>query len=539
MGDRTVVEYNNVKFVKVSDRVLAAEELVGATFVTGNNGDEEPVSRGITQGWLYFNFDLFVCVGSPVYPGDGIISVLAAPVPYDDSRTCIFEETGIYFALTQGSDTDGIPSFFTASLSKGEESHVTVKIPGELTGIVGGYGVSGSSSVLLDETISKERFDKNDLDDSWGAEVTIDELKHWDSEYICGTINGTEVSGWNGDLETYIFWRGEEDNPEAEAIGAINLNPIANKWMLILYTEPTADCEVYLTQYTFAKLVTIPVEYIDEDFVSDVYYAIDTANEALSQVNKAPTRANPIFTGSFSQNRKIGSTVGEYSHAEGNRNIASDTASHAEGCDTTASGPYSHAEGCDTIADGFCSHAEGYGATSNKMYSHTEGFKTRSGGSASHAEGNTTTALGDNSHAEGGATEALGNYSHAEGLWTTANGYCQHVQGLCNIAQGTLYSRTIFDYAHIVGNGRSVTDRSNAHTLDWSGNAWFAGDVYVGSTSGKNKDAGSKKLATEEYVDGRIQEDAVIIKSSTPNSTKKFKLTVDDSGTISATEVVE
>ena len=41
----------------------------------------------------------------------------------------------------------------------------------------------------------------------------------------------------------------------------------------------------------------------------------------------------------------------------------------------------------------------------------------------------------------------------------------------------------------------------NAHTLDWDGNSWFAGDVYVHSTSGTNKDAGSKKLATEEYVE--------------------------------------
>ena len=31
--------------------------------------------------------------------------------------------------------------------------------------------------------------------------------------------------------------------------------------------------------------------------------------------------------------------------------------------------------------------------------------------------------------------------------------------------------------------------------------------------------------------------DGVIISSSTPDSTKKFKITVDDSGTISATEV--
>lgn len=44
-----------------------------------------------------------------------------------------------------------------------------------------------------------------------------------------------------------------------------------------------------------------------------------------------------------------------------------------------------------------------------------------------------------------------------------------------------------------MGNG-SPSKRSNAHTLDWSGNAWFAGDVYTGSTSGTNKDDGSVKL---------------------------------------------
>ena len=116
--------------------------------------------------------------------------------------------------------------------------------------------------------------------------------------------------------------------------------------------------------------------------------------------------------------------------------------------------------------------------------------------------------------------------SHAEGRHTKACSSYQHVQGKYNIEDS---SNT---YAHIVGNGDDSDNAlSNAHTLDWSGNAWFAGDVYTGSTSGTNKDEGSKKLATEEYVDGRITEDSIIIKSSTPDSTKKFKITVDDSGT--------
>ena len=58
---------------------------------------------------------------------------------------------------------------------------------------------------------------------------------------------------------------------------------------------------------------------------------------------------------------------------------------------------------------------------------------------------------------------------------------------------------------HIIGNGFGNNDRSNAYTLDQSGNAWFAGDVYVGSTNGINKDSGSKKLATEDFVNSLLQ----------------------------------
>ena len=63
----------------------------------------------------------------------------------------------------------------------------------------------------------------------------------------------------------------------------------------------------------------------------------------------------------------------------------------------------------------------------------------------------------------------------------------------------------------IVGNGKT-TQRSNAHTLDWDGNAWYAGSV-----EGK----------------------AMILPSTSEGSTKRFQITVDDSGTITATEITE
>ena len=132
--------------------------------------------------------------------------------------------------------------------------------------------------------------------------------------------------------------------------------------------------------------------------------------------------------------RKSGTTVGVNSTAEGFNTTASDNYSHAEGGYTTASGNYSHAEGSSTTASGQCTHAEGQGSKAN------------------------------------------GIASHAEGWSTIASGNQQHVQGQFNIED------TSNQYSHIVGNG-SIKGRSNAHTLDWSGNAWYQGNIKTGGTS--------------------------------------------------------
>lgn len=177
--------------------------------------------------------------------------------------------------------------------------------------------------------------------------------------------------------------------------------------------------------------------------------------------------------------------LGEYAFVEGENTKAPGLASHAEGGGTKALGDYSHAEGASEEASGAGSHAEGYRTIASGETSHAEGHQTKALGSSSHAEGSDTAARGTNSHAEGYFSEAFGYASHAEGRGTKASDDSQHVQGKYNISDTTS--------AHIVGNG-AFQNNSNAHTLDWQGNAWFAGDVYTGSTSGKNKDDGSVKL---------------------------------------------
>lgn len=180
-----------------------------------------------------------------------------------------------------------------------------------------------------------------------------------------------------------------------------------------------------------------------------------------------------------------------YGHGEltsAQRNIATGSFSHAEGIETIASGYAAHAQGSNTVASGEYSHAEGERTTASGNYAHAEGGGSTASGEYSHAEGAGSVASGKYSHAEGAST-ASGRYSHAEGEHVIAAGENQHVQGQYNIED------TGNTYAHIVGNG-AANHRRNIHTLDWSGNAWFQGDVYIGSTSGDNKDEGSKKLAT-------------------------------------------
>ena len=226
---------------------------------------------------------------------------------------------------------------------------------------------------------------------------------------------------------------------------------------------------------------------------------------------------------------------GDYAHAEGYYTCASETAAHAEGMytyatetgahsegfETYAMGHSSHTEGCDTYAKGSAAHAEGngnltYGRLTGASNSTTytidyvgdviigacvkydeyvdDVLTTHMADIVSIDAENSTITLSQTLSADTDfddervdiyvAGMALGDYSHAEGNQTIAACQSQHVQGEFNIIdpEFDVNNDKRGRYAHIVGNG-DVNTRSNAHTLDWSGNAWFAGDIRVGGTS--------------------------------------------------------
>lgn len=213
-----------------------------------------------------------------------------------------------------------------------------------------------------------------------------------------------------------------------------------------------------INKNTNENKMVITISYLNTNITSDL---------VLKQVNhkylnnkylkKDVAIQNSITIGT----RILGDNIGKYSFSNGNR--------------VTASGDYSHAEGERTMASGEASHAEGNYSTASSNFS--------------HAEGNWSTASGFSSHAEGGSTTASGYYSHAEGYNTKAYSQNQHVQGKYNIED------TKNKYAHIVGNGTDST-KSNAHTLDWNGNAWFAGKLTQEGTPTDDKD-----LITKKYFD--------------------------------------
>ena len=240
--------------------------------------------------------------------------------------------------------------------------------------------------------------------------------------------------------------------------------------------------------------------------------------------------------------------TGTYSHAEGEYSRAEGDYSHAEGAQTEALGEGAHSEGGYTVAKGLYSHAEGEGTIANDNQ-HVEGkYNIEDKGNISQVEVYDSISIdfyeddylirlpGAPEWDHGEEAYIIDEFEEITGLdveegdyiipcgWDYMEDYpiiperstkYFHVQWLLSSdessktfdalkyyyeEQGSSESK----YVHIIGNGHSNQERSNAHTLDWEGNAWFQGDVYISSTSGTNRDEGSKKLATEDYVNEAI-----------------------------------
>lgn len=278
-------------------------------------------------------------------------------------------------------------------------------------------------------------------------------------------------------------------NPHKVTKAQLGLGNVENKTGATIRSELTKDEVVNALGYTPPEKDTNTTYNIATETVAGLVKAKAKTTEDTEVTIDAKTGKLyvPSVSGGVGKDVSTGSIVGAEIFNDYENNVATGNYAHAEGTETDASADFSHAEG-------YLSGARGIGA---------------------HAEGYFTLAQGEYSHAEGYYSEAYGDYSHVEGEDTIAKGYAQHVQGSYNIEDPDSV------YLHIVGNGEDTESRSNAHTLDWDGNAWYAGKVSAGTPDSPADPTEDNDLATKKYVDDHSSAYPIIIGGADLNGTIK------------------
>ena len=242
------------------------------------------------------------------------------------------------------------------------------------------------------------------------------------------------------------------------------------------------------------QLETCKTIKIDPKFLPD---NIATTTDVENAIDGKMNTENPSGIGSFSMNSINNSTIGKYACVLGNSNSMSCESGFAIGQFNNENSNYYQINVEDSTSFS-------YRPQEFVMFSDSYIFSDTDG----------TFTLIDAKEYQCGSGYYLGVepqtnvYYTADGNETSTTIY--YITSADDASTGTTfygskYYATSSQYVS-VGNGTSDNSRSNAHTLDRNGNAWYAGNVYVGSTSGTNRDEGSKKLATEEYVDNAMAE---------------------------------
>ena len=295
-------------------------------------------------------------------------------------------------------------------------------------------------------------------------------------------------------------------------------------------------------------------DYIDvlevwkEEFMS----SIDLSGSCLRAID-------PIGTGSFSINRKEGSTIGQNSVALGQDCTASGSISHAEGHNTTASGHASHAEGYYNLSGGYTKFDAALGSetvdstinyyidvanldttlisTNDEIYVLVEDNASTEKQIckiivSSITEYNTTDEVSTvkhkiyfdenelrnqmsgfpnikiinihvknnnnpySTHAEGKYTTASGDSSHAEGYLTEASGdYGSHAEGVYTMASGDYGSHAEGEYATASG---PVSHAEGYYTTASGDSSHAEGDNTT--ASGENSHAEGFKTTASGYA---------------------------------------
>lgn len=235
------------------------------------------------------------------------------------------------------------------------------------------------------------------------TDIGVDTVNQFTNS-IAGIIKGSATAG-----KVYA-----ETDGTGSVYGWDNLNTSVSNNTTAISDEITNRTNADSTLQTNIDDEKTARESADTNLQSQITTNAENIATNTTNISSKMDKENPTGTGSFSLNRKTGTTIG--------------TNSFAEGFKTTASGSYSHSEGAETTASGLYAHSEGYNTIAQRQSQHT-----------------------------------FGEYNIAD-------------------TQGNTSSRG--EYVEIVGNGTAAS-RSNARTLDWSGNETLAGNLQAsGLTDG-------------------------------------------------------
>lgn len=247
---------------------------------------------------------------------------------------------------------------------------------------------------------------------------------------------------------------------------------------LYLFTETEGQHTVKIERitYDYTKLPTElvygrsreAVNVVDNGTSSYFGYSIGTGNSLVSKRATFAIGCHNIISGDSSKTFGSENTIsGNSSHAVGLYNTITSVRSYAFGGNNTVSGQESCAVGKSNTASGANSTAIGTGCTASGQYSTAVG-------TSSQASGIGSLALGSGATASGTIATAIGQGSIAKNVG-------QLVFGMNNVLDPSENPSTEKgDYVEIVGNGANKNNRSNARTLDWSGNESLAGSITLG-----------------------------------------------------------
>lgn len=182
--------------------------------------------------------------------------------------------------------------------------------------------------------------------------------------------------------------------------------------------------------------------------------AIAVGDAVATGTNCTVVKADEVFTKNTDLMVIPGTNIGSIKI----KDFSSSTTTYS----ATASGMASVAFGAGCVASGNATMAVGRGTTASGGYSFAAGYQTVASGIHSIAFGNQAVASGVHSAAFGWLTKAASTD--------------QFAYGIANIIDNS------DTYIQIAGNGTSNI-RSNAYALDWNGNGYFSGEIYMNCNS--------------------------------------------------------